>query len=149
MDFLERTNAYSFKKKEEIIRLFKEGYSVKEVAEMTKSSMNTIYKYRQQYNEAQYQGEVRDIQKNLGAYIANSLKHHLEGMNKIARIAHEEDFIRSQNSRDLAELHKQLEHWTVSILSASNTLNQISEYAEVIEKQANTKKSVPRISGRD
>jgi transposase len=149
MDSLERSNAMPKSEKDKMADLFKQGYNPKEVAEMTGKTLNTIYKYRKLWQQAQYDGAIKDIQKNLASYLANSLKWHLEGLNKIARIANEEDYIRSQNSRDLAELHKQLEHWTISILSASNTLNQIAEYQETIIEPTKTKKRIPELPSRN
>lgn len=149
MDYLERTNKTPKSEKDKMAELFKLGHSPKEVSEITGKSINTIYKYRKDWQQAQYDGAIKDIQKNLASYLANSLKWHLEGLNKIARIANEEDYIRSQSSRDLAELHKQLEHWTISILSASNTLNQIAEYQETIVQPTKTKKRIPELPSRD
>lgn len=126
--------------KAEVIALLLAGVSVKEISKELNISTTSIYKVKKKYEDAQYDGAIQDINKNLGAYIANSLKHHLDGLNKIARLANEEDYIKGQSARDLAELHKQLEHWTVSILSATNTLNQISEYQESLKLQAKTKK---------
>jgi hypothetical protein len=51
-------------------------------------------------------------------------------MNNIARIANEEGYIRSQNSRDVAELHRTLENWTISILQASNNIQQATRMEE-------------------
>jgi hypothetical protein len=45
-------------------------------------------------------------------------------MNSIAKVANEEGYIRQQNSRDIAELHRTMENWTISILSAANNLKQ-------------------------
>jgi hypothetical protein len=51
-------------------------------------------------------------------------------MNNIARIASEEGYIRSQNSRDVAELHRTLENWSISILQASSNIQQTSRMEE-------------------
>ena len=45
-------------------------------------------------------------------------------MNAIAEVSCEKDYIRSNTARDISELHGRLEQWTLSILQASNTINQ-------------------------
>jgi hypothetical protein len=45
-------------------------------------------------------------------------------MNAIAEVSCEKDYIRSNTARDISELHSRLEQWTLSILQASNNINQ-------------------------
>jgi hypothetical protein len=122
----------SRQKKAEVITLMLMGMKPKDVSAETGVNINTVYKIFRDYEQTQYDGVIKDINKNLGSYIASSLKDHLSGLNNIAKIANEESYIRSQNGRDLAELHKQLEHWTVSILSATNALNQSASTSEIL-----------------
>lgn len=128
-------------KRADIIALLIGGVPALKIAKETGAALMTVYRIKKQYEENQYHDAIKDINQKLGSYIAASLKYHLDALNNVAKVANEEDYIRTQSGRDLAELHKQLEHWTVQILSASNTLNQISEYhQEAIQLPAKTKK---------
>jgi len=131
----------SAEKRADVVAYLIGGVSATKIAKETGVAIATIYRIKRQYEEDQYHGAIKDINQKLGQYIAASLKYHLDALNNVAKVANEEDYIRSQSGRELAELHKQLEHWTVSILSASNTLNQISEYhAEAVQLPAKAKK---------
>jgi uncharacterized protein YerC len=128
-------------KRADVLAFLIGGVSVAKIQKETGVALMTIYRIKKQYEQNQYHDAIQDINQKLGSYIAASLKYHLDALNNVAKVANEEDYIRSQSGRDIAELHKQLEHWTVSILSASNTLNQISEYhAEAVQLPAKTKK---------
>ncbi len=128
-------------KRADVVAYLIGGVSATKIAKETGVAIATIYRIKRQYEEDQYHGAIKDINQKLGQYIAASLKYHLDALNNVAKVANEEDYIRSQSGRELAELHKQLEHWTISILTASNTLNQISEYhAEAVQLPAKTKK---------
>jgi transposase len=131
----------STEKRADVLAYLIGGVSATKISKDTGVAIATVYRLKKQYEEDQYHGAIKDINQKLGQYIAASLKYHLDALNNVAKVANEEDYIRSQSGRELAELHKQLEHWTVSILSASNTLNQISEYhAEAVQLPAKTKK---------
>jgi hypothetical protein len=120
-------------KKPEIIALLIEGKTIGEVVKITGVSKSAIWRIKEQIKEGKYQKHIKDVQENIGDYIAESLLLHLGAMNNIAKIANEEGYIRSQNSRDIAELHRTMENWTISILQASNTIQQ----ARQIEEQHN------------
>lgn len=111
-------------KKPEIIALLLEGKTLGEVQKITGVSKSQIWRIKEAIKEGKYQKHIKDVEENIGDYIAQSLLLHLGAMNNIAKIANEEGYIRSQNSRDIAELHKTMENWTISILQASNTLQQ-------------------------
>lgn len=120
-------------KKPEIIALLIEGKTIGEVVKITGVSKSQIWRIKEQIKEGKYQKHIKDVEENIGDYIAQSLLLHLGAMNNIAKIANEEGYIRSQNSRDIAELHKTMENWTISILQASNTIQQ----ARQLEEQSN------------
>jgi hypothetical protein len=113
-------------KKPEIIALLLEGKSLGEVQKATGVSKSQIWRIRERMKEGKYHKAVKDVEENIGEYIAESLLTHLNAMNNIARIASEEGYIRSQNSRDVAELHRTLENWSISILQASSNIQQAS-----------------------
>jgi hypothetical protein len=59
-------------------------------------------------------------------------------MNAIAEVSCEKDYIRSNTARDISELHGRLEQWSLSILQASNTINQkqlTSRQNDIIEAE--------------
>jgi hypothetical protein len=118
-------------KKPEIIALLIEGKTIGEVVKITGVSKSQIWRIKEQIKEGKYQKHIVEVQENIGDYIAQSLLLHLGAMNNIAKIANEEGYIRSQNSRDIAELHRTMENWTISILQASNTLQQ----SKLLEEQ--------------
>ena len=120
-------------KKPEIIALLIEGKTIGEIVKITGVSKSQIWRIKEQVKEGKFQKHIKDVQDNIGDYIAESLLLHLGAMNNIAKIANEEGFIRSQNSRDIAELHRTMENWTISILQASNTIQQ----ARQLEEQSN------------
>lgn len=135
-----KTNAGG-EKKGEIIALLSANVPVREIVKQTGVSQATIYIVKRKWEEHLYHGAVKDIAANLGGYIAQSLKNHLDALDRIAKVANEEEYIRSQSGRELAELHKQLEHWTTTILSASNTLSTIEQYhQEALSITSKTKK---------
>ena len=117
-------------KKPEIIALLLEGKTLGEIHRATGVSKSQIWRVKEQLKEGKYHEAVRDVEENIGEYIAESLLTHLKAMNNIARIAGEEGYIRSQNSRDVAELHRTLENWSISILQASNNIQQTSRMEE-------------------
>ena len=117
-------------KKPEIIALLLEGKTIGEVHKATGVSKSQIWRIKDQIKEGKYHQAVRDVEENIGEYIAESLLTHLNAMNNIARIASEEGYIRSQNSRDVAELHRTLENWSISILQASNNIQQTTRMEE-------------------
>jgi hypothetical protein len=117
-------------KKPEIIALLLEGKSLGEVQKATGVSKSQIWRIRERMKEGKYHKAVKDVEENIGEYIAESLLTHLNAMNNIARIASEEGYIRSQNSRDVAELHRTLENWSISILQASSNIQQTSRMEE-------------------
>jgi hypothetical protein len=117
-------------KKPEIIALLLQGKTLGEVHKATGVSKSAIWRIKEQIKEGKYHEAVRDVEENIGEYIAESLLTHLKAMNNIARIAGEEGYIRSQNSRDVAELHRTLENWSISILQASNNIQQTTRMEE-------------------
>jgi hypothetical protein len=117
-------------KKPEIIALLLQGKTLGEVHKATGVSKSQIWRIKDNIKEGKYQKAVLDVENNIGEYIAESLLTHLNAMNNIARIANEEGYIRSQNSRDVAELHRTLENWTISILQASNNIQQATRMEE-------------------
>jgi hypothetical protein len=117
-------------KKPEIIALLLQGKTLGEVHKATGVSKSQIWRIKDNIKEGKYQKAVLDVENNIGEYIAESLLTHLNAMNNIARIANEEGYIRSQNSRDIAELHRTLENWAISILQASNNIQQASRMEE-------------------
>ena len=117
-------------KKPEIIALLLEGKTIGEVQKATGVSKSAIWRIKEQIKEGKYQEAILDVQENIGEYIAKSLLLHLNAMNTIAKVANEEGYIRSQNSRDIAELHRTMENWTISILEASNNLQQARQLEE-------------------
>ena len=121
-------------KKPEIIALLLEGKTIGEVHKATGVSKSQIWRIKDSIKEGKYHKAVKDVEENIGEYIAESLLTHLNAMNNIARIASEEGYIRSQNSRDVAELHRTLENWSISILQASNNIQQTSRMEEQSSK---------------
>ena len=130
-------------KKPEIIALLIQGKTINEVHRLTGVSKSAIWRIKEKIIDGKYSGAILDLRDNLSEYIAGSLKKHLDAMNTIAEVSCEKDFIRSNTARDLASLHERLEQWTLSILQASNTINQkqLTERendfieAEVIDKE--------------
>jgi hypothetical protein len=117
-------------KKPEIIALLLQGKTLGEVHKATGVSKSAIWRIKEQIKEGKYQGAILEVQENIGEYIAESLLFHLKGMNNIARMACEENYIRQQNAKDIAELHRTLESWSISILEASSNLQQSRQLEE-------------------
>jgi hypothetical protein len=108
----------------EIISLLIQGKTIGEVHKATGVSKASIWRIKDKIVDGKYSGAILDLRDNLSEYIAGSLKKHLEAMNAIAEVSCEKDYIRSNSARDISELHGRLEQWTLSILQASNTINQ-------------------------
>jgi hypothetical protein len=117
-------------KKPEVIALLLQGKTLGEVQKATGVSKSAIWRIKEQIKEGKFGEAILDVQENIGEYIAKSLLLHLNAMNTIAKVANEEGYIRSQNSRDIAELHRTMENWTISILEASNNLQQARQLEE-------------------
>ncbi len=113
-------------KKPEIIALLLEGKTLGEIVKATGVSKSQIWRIKEQIKDGRYQAHLTRVENEIGDLIAESLLIHLGAMNSIARVANEEGYIRQQNSRDIAELHRTMENWTISILSAANNLKQAS-----------------------
>jgi hypothetical protein len=111
-------------KKPEIIALLIQGKTINEVHRITGVSKSAIWRIKEQIIDGKYSGAILDLRDNLSEYIGQSLKKHLEAMNAIAEVSCEKDFIRSNTARDIASLHERLESWSLSILQASNNINQ-------------------------
>jgi hypothetical protein len=111
-------------KKPEIIALLIQGKTINEVHRLTGVSKSAIWRIKDKIIDGKYSEAILDLRDNLSDYIAQSLKKHLDAMNAIAEVSCEKDFIRSNTARDLANLHERLEQWSLSILQASNTINQ-------------------------
>jgi hypothetical protein len=116
-------------KKGEVIALLMEGIGAIEIRKRTGLSFSYIYKVKDAWETENYIGAVIDIKKNLGNYIADSLRKHMSAMNKIAEVALDEQYIRQQSGSNLAALHARLENWTLSILQASNGIDRANEIA--------------------
>jgi hypothetical protein len=122
--------------KPEIIALLIQGKTINEVHRQTGVSKASIWRIKEKIIDGKYSGAILDLRDNLSEYIAQSLKKHLEAMNTIAEVSCEKDFIRSNTARDIASLHERLESWSLSILQASNNINQkqlTSREDEIIE----------------
>ena len=117
-------------KKPEIIALLIQGKTLGEVHKATGVSKSQIWRIKEQIKEGKYQASLIEVQENIGDLIAESLLLHLKGMNNIARMACEERYIGQQDAKSVAELHRTLESWSVSILSASNNLQQSKQLEE-------------------
>jgi hypothetical protein len=117
-------------KKPEIIALLLQGKTIGEVQKATGVSKSQIWRIKEQIKEGKYQASLMQVQENIGELIAESLLLHLKGMNNIARMACEERYIGQQDAKSVAELHRTLESWSVSILSASNNLQQSKQLEE-------------------
>ena len=111
-------------KKPEIIAFILEGKTINEISRLTGVSKSAIWRIKDKMIDGKYSDAILDLRDNLSEYIAQSLKKHLDAMNTIAEVSCEKDFIRSNTARDLASLHERLEQWSLSILQASNTINE-------------------------
>ena len=111
-------------KRPEIIALLLEGKTINEVHRLTGVSKSAIFRIKDKMIDGKYSEAILDLKDNLSEYIAQSLKKHLDAMNAIAEVSCEKDFIRSNTARDIASLHERLEQWSLSILQASNNINQ-------------------------
>jgi len=117
-------------KKPEIISLLIQGKTLGEVQKATGVSKSQIWRIKEQIKEGKYQASLMEVQENIGELIAESLLLHLKGMNNIARMACEERYIGQQDAKSIAELHRTLESWSISILEASNNLQQSKQLEE-------------------
>jgi hypothetical protein len=123
-------------KRPEIIAFLLEGKTINEIHRLTGVSKSAIFRIKDKMIDGKYSEAILDLRDNLSEYIAVSLKKHLDAMNAIAEVSCEKDFIRSNTARDLASLHERLESWSLSILQASNNINQkqlTSREDEIIE----------------
>jgi DNA-binding NarL/FixJ family response regulator len=123
-------------KRPEIIALLLEGKTINEISRLTGVSKSAIFRIKDKMIDGKYSEAILDLRDNLSEYIAQSLKKHLDAMNAIAEVSCEKDFIRSNTARDIASLHERLESWSLSILQASNNINQkqlTSREDEIIE----------------
>jgi hypothetical protein len=117
--------------KAEIIALLIQGKTLGEVHKATGVSKSQIWRIKEQIKEGKYQASLMEVQENIGELIAESLLLHLKGMNSIARLAGEERYITQQDAKSIAELHRTLESWSVSILEASSNLQQTRQMEEL------------------
>jgi DNA-binding NarL/FixJ family response regulator len=123
-------------KRPEIIAFLLEGKTINEIHRLTGVSKSAIFRIKDKMIDGKYSEAILDLRDNLSEYIAVSLKKHLDAMNAIAEVSCEKDFIRSNTARDIASLHERLESWSLSILQASNNINQkqlTSREDEIIE----------------
>ena len=118
-------------KKPEIIALLIQGKTLGEVHKATGVSKSQIWRIKEAIKEGKYQASLMEVQENIGELIAESLLLHLKGMNSIARLAGEERYITQQDAKSVAELHRTLESWSVSILEASSNLQQTRQMEEL------------------
>ena len=119
------------KKKPEIIALLIQGKTLGEVHKATGVSKSQIWRIKEAIKEGKYQASLMEVQENIGELIAESLLLHLKGMNSIARLAGEERYITQQDAKSVAELHRTLESWSISILEASSNLQQTRQMEEL------------------
>ena len=117
-------------KKPEIIALLIQGKTLGEVHKATGVSKSQIWRIKEQIKEGKHQASLMQVQENIGELIAESLLLHLKGMNNIARLAGEERYITQQDAKSVAELHRTLESWSISILEASSSLQQTRQLEE-------------------
>jgi hypothetical protein len=125
-------------KRPEIIALLIQGKTINEVHRITGASKSAIWRIKDKIIDGKYSEAILDLRDNLSDYIAQSLKKHLDAMNAIAEVSCEKDYIRSNTARDISELHGRLEQWSLSILQASNTINQkqlTSRQNDIIEAE--------------
>jgi hypothetical protein len=123
-------------KRPEIIAFLLEGKTINEIHRLTGVSKSAIFRIKDKMIDGKYSEAILDLRDNLSEYIAVSLKKHLDAMNAIAEVSCEKDYIRSNTARDIANLHERLESWSLSILQASNNINQkqlTSRQDEIIE----------------
>ena len=123
-------------KRPEIIAFLLEGKTINEIHRLTGVSKSAIFRIKDKMIDGKYSEAILDLRDNLSEYIAVSLKKHLDAMNAIAEVSCEKDYIRSPTARDIANLHERLESWSLSILQASNNINQkqlTSREDEIIE----------------
>ena len=118
-------------KKPEIIALLIQGKTLGEVHKATGVSKSQIWRIKEAIKEGKYQASLMEVQENIGELIAESLLLHLKGMNSIARLAGEERYITQQDAKSIAELHRTLESWSISILEASSNLQQTRQMEEL------------------
>jgi hypothetical protein len=118
-------------KKPEIIALLIQGKTLGEVHKATGVSKSQIWRIKEQIKEGKHQASLIEVQENIGELIAESLLLHLKGMNNIARLAGEERYITQQDAKSVAELHRTLESWSISILEASSNLQQARQMEEL------------------
>lgn len=118
-------------KKPEIIALLIQGKTLGEVHKATGVSKSQIWRIKEQIREGKHQVALLEVQENIGELIAESLLLHLKGMNSIARLASEERYITQQDAKSIAELHRTLESWSISILEASSNLQQTRQVEEL------------------
>ena len=118
-------------KKPEIIALLIQGKTLGEVHKATGVSKSQIWRIKEQIKEGKHQASLMQVQENIGELIAESLLLHLKGMNNIARLAGEERYITQQDAKSVAELHRTLESWSISILEASSNLQQARQMEEL------------------
>jgi hypothetical protein len=118
-------------KKPEIIALLIQGKTLGEVHKATGVSKSQIWRIKEQIKEGKHQVALMEVQENIGELIAESLLLHLKGMNSIARLAGEERYITQQDAKSVAELHRTLESWSISILEASSNLQQTRQVEEL------------------
>ena len=117
--------------KPEIIALLIQGKTLGEVHKATGVSKSQIWRIKEQIKEGKHQASLIQVQENIGELIAESLLLHLKGMNSIARLAGEERYITQQDAKSVAELHRTLESWSISILEASSNLQQTRQVEEL------------------
>jgi hypothetical protein len=117
-------------KKPEVIALLIQGKTLGEVNKATGVSKSQIWRIKEQIKEGKHQASLMQVQENIGELIAESLLLHLKGMNNIARLAGEERYITQQDAKSVAELHRTLESWSISILEASSNLQQTRQLEE-------------------
>jgi len=111
-------------KRPEIIAFLLEGKTINEIHRLTGVAKSAIFRIKDKMIDGKYSEAILDLRDNLSEYIAGSLKKHLDAMNAIAEVSCEKDFIRSNTARDIASLHERLEQWSLSILQASNNINE-------------------------
>lgn len=104
----------------EIIGSLLAGLGVRQISRTTSVSPAAISKIKAELDAEIDKNYKPETKQRIDDLLINSLKTHLEAIEGIAQIAKDEQYLRTQDGRNLAELHSGFVSWSLQLLEAAS-----------------------------
>lgn len=104
----------------EIIASLLSGLGVRQISRTTSVSPAAISKIKSELELEIDKNYKPETKQRIDDLLINSLKTHLEAIEGIATIAKDEQYLRTQDGRNLAELHAGFVSWSIQLLEAAS-----------------------------